>query len=208
MDSAARIVDCLRIAAAAADLPERTEQQMRHVIGLGMHEAINTLFPDGMSTVQRQRFIAVYRKEFVEDNSTPSALFAGVPEMLSELSAQGYYLSIATGKSRAGLDRVLIDQQLATLFPISRCADETRSKPDPQMLHEILTDFNLSAEQALMIGDTVFDLEMANHAGMHSVAIAQGVHSLQQLQAASPRVVLQRITELQGWLANGSSAVK
>ncbi|WP_438875151.1 HAD-IA family hydrolase, partial [Bacillus cereus group sp. Bce032] len=87
-----------------------------------------------------------------------------------------------TGKSRRGLDRVLAGHGWSDFFDITRCADETASKPDPLMLHEILAHCRVEPGRALMIGDSPFDLEMARRAGMDSVAVAYGAQSLEQLR--------------------------
>ncbi|MBN1379655.1 MAG: HAD-IA family hydrolase [Gammaproteobacteria bacterium] len=202
MDSAARIVDCLRFAIRQSALPDRTEQQLRHIIGLGLNELVDYLFPEGIDSVKRRTFIDAYRHQFIEANATPAYLFEGVREMLENFSVQGYQLAIATGKSRAGLVRSLRDQSMEALFPVSRCADECRSKPDPAMLNEILSDCDLSASAALMIGDTEFDIEMAQRAGVDAVAVSQGVHSEQQLRQAKPLAILEHIRQLPQWLDN------
>jgi phosphoglycolate phosphatase len=202
MDSAARIVSCLRIAAGEAGLPERDDKQFRHVIGLGIHEAIDYLFAGAIDDTRRDRFIEVYRDQFVSLNRTPSALFEGVPAMLDALRARGHDLAIATGKSRAGLDRVLRDQGLEAYFPVSRCADESGSKPDPAMLHEILVDYDLPAERALMIGDTEFDIAMAHNAGMAAVAVSHGAHTVEQLERAGALTILRDVRLLPDWLAS------
>lgn len=202
MDSAARIVSCLLIATTEAGLPQRDERQLRHIIGLGIDEAIDHLFGSSISAAQRARFIEVYRDQFISLNQTPSELFEGVRSMLGELGALGYRLAIATGKSRAGLDRVLRDLRLEDRFEVSRCADETRSKPNPAMLHEILADFDMQSDQALMIGDTEFDIAMAHTARMDTVAVSHGAHTREQLERARPLTILDDVRLLLPWLAS------
>jgi phosphoglycolate phosphatase len=200
MDSPAKIVDCLRVAITDAGLAPRTDMQLRHIIGLGLHEAIEHLYPEGLSEAELQIVVDSYRQQFLYANRTPSQLFEGVETMLQTLRDHGYYLAVATGKSRAGLDRVLEETGLNDYFHLSRCADETRSKPDPQMLLEILTDLDMAADRALMIGDTEFDIEMARRAGMHAVAVGRGAHGAGQLRAAKPLVLLEDVTDLLSWL--------
>lgn len=207
MDSAAKIVSCLRAATLAAGLDECEARAYRHIIGLGIHEAIDYLFPAGIEPVQRSRFIEVYRDQFVFANTTPASLFEGVRAMLEQLRAEGYRMAIATGKSRAGLDRVLAEVGLVDYFPVSRCADETCSKPDPMMLREILTDFDLDAGRALMVGDTEFDINMARCIGMDAVAVAHGAHTREQLRRAGPLAILEDIVHLLSWLASRPAMV-
>ncbi|MBA3581733.1 MAG: HAD-IA family hydrolase [Gammaproteobacteria bacterium] len=200
MDSAAKIVACLRAAIAHAGLPARTDAALRHIIGLGIYQAFEYLFPEGVTAAQHETLVQEYKRQFLELNVTPAAMFANVEPFLHDLRAQGYYLAIATGKSRLGLNRVLDDVALAPLFHASRCADETQSKPHPQMLHELLEAFNVPASAALMIGDTEFDIEMAKAANMHAVAVAWGAHDPSHLEKFAPLTILEDVTHLLSWL--------
>ena len=200
MDSPAKIVDCLRIAAAEARLAPRSDAQFRHIIGLGIGEAFNYLYPDGVSFEQRDKFICSYRDQFMYLNTTPSRLYEGVTGLLDELYRSGYYLAIATGKGRSGLDQILQGLKLQHYFHTSRCADETRSKPDPQMLLEVLADMDVRAEDALMIGDTQFDIEMAGRAKIDAVGVIRGAHTYEQLQEARPLAILDGVMNLVSWL--------
>jgi phosphoglycolate phosphatase len=157
----------------------------------------------GINESQRNTLVAEYRQQFLVSNSTPSQLYQGVTEMLQDLKSQGYLLAVATGKSRTGLRQVLDTTGLEPYFPVTRCADETCSKPDPMMLREILADYNLAPDQAVMIGDTEFDIQMGQRAGVDTVAVAQGAHSLQQLVETKPTAILDRINDLLSWLSSG-----
>jgi len=201
MDSLAKIVACLHAAVVRAGLPPRTDAQLRHIIGLGIHEAIDYLFPEGLFPETRQLVVETYRHQFLYADMTPARLFDGVEAMLDTLSARGYYLAIATGKSRSGLDLLLRELGLSHRFHTSRCADETCSKPDPRMLIEILSELDVEPGQALMIGDTEFDVQMAKYAGVDAVAVSHGAHTRQQLLAASPLALLENVTNLLSWLA-------
>ncbi len=207
MDSAARIVDSLTLAIEQADLPTRAASQLRHIIGLGLNEAIDHLYPEGINSDQRQLLIQSYRHQFLDANKTPAPLFDGVAEMLETFSEQGYCLAVATGKSRAGLNRALTNTGFQSLFPVSRCADESGSKPHPAMLNEILGEYNLIPSQALMIGDTAFDIEMAHRASVDAVAVTHGAHSRQQLVQAQPLAMLDQINQLPLWLNQNSHIV-
>lgn len=208
MDSLAKIVACLRAAVARAGLPPRTDAQLRHIIGLGIHEAVDYLFPEGMFPETRRMIVETYRHQFFYADMTPVRLFDGVESMLDTLTAQGYYLAIATGKSRSGLDLLLKELGLTSYFHASRCADETCSKPDPRMLIEILGDLDVEPGQALMIGDTEFDVQMAKYAGVDAVAVSHGAHTRQQLLAAGPLALLENVTNLLSWLTcEGSSDI-
>lgn len=199
MDSAAHISSCMQRAIAAAGAEYRDEAAVRNIIGLGLEEAVQQLFPEA-ETALIQCIVTEYREEFLVRNQQVSPLFTGVRDMLSTLKARGYALAIATGKSRRGLDKVLEQTGLQDYFPITRCADETFSKPHPQMLEEILTDHDLTVDRALMIGDSEYDLLMANNIRMDAVAVSYGVHEAHRLAQHKPLACLDDIRALPGWL--------
>lgn len=200
MDSVAHITTCMHNAIAIVAAEPRTDAEIRNIIGLGLDEAIQHLYPQASPAMIRQ-LVDEYRQEFLVRTRQGSELFAGVHETLRTLAAQGYGLAVATGKSRRGLDQVLAETGLDALFPITRCADETRSKPHPQMLEEILTDYDVSRHDALMIGDSEYDLLMAQAIGMDSLAVTYGVHELARLLRYQPHGYIHDITHLPAWLA-------
>ncbi len=185
MDSTAQIINCMQLASKEVGAEQHSDADIRNIIGLGLEEAIHALYPQAKRDFIDNMAI-VYRDYYLFKDKTPSPLFAGVVDMLNELREAGYDLAIATGKSRRGLEKGLDETKLQDYFPITRCADETRSKPDPQMLSEILTDYNTHPTNALMIGDSVYDLQMANNAKMASLAVTYGVHDLQRLMQQKP----------------------
>ncbi len=185
MDSTAQIINCMHLASKEVGAEQRSDADIRNIIGLGLEEAIHALYPQAKRDFIDKTAI-VYRDYYLFKDKTPSPLFSGVVDMLDELREAGYDLAIATGKSRRGLEKGLDETNLHDYFPITRCADETRSKPDPQMLNEILTDYNTNHATALMIGDSIYDLQMANNAKMASLAVTYGVHDLQRLMQQKP----------------------
>ena len=199
MDSEARIVACVQAAARDLDLTEPSAEESRNIIGLGLNEAVTTLFP-GADESLVERVVERYRHHFLDVNKTPSELFPGAKEVLIELADRGFLLAIATGKGRRGLDMVLGSTGLGPLFHATRCADETLSKPNPQMLLQILDELGIYAHEALMIGDTEYDLQMANNARVRSLAVSYGVHSRERLMQFEPLDCLDAIHELTGWL--------
>ena len=205
MDSQARIVACLQAAAADLGIPVPAPTAARDVIGLGLREAVERLFPDagpGEVTELADR----YRHHFLGDHPTPSTLFPGVIETLEGLAEAGYLLGIATGKSRRGLDTVLVETGLGPLFHASRCADETFSKPHPQMLEEVMAVLGAGPADTLMIGDTEYDMQMARNARVPALAVGYGVHAADRLLAEGALACLERIDQLPGWLAGGRAA--
>ncbi|PKM21839.1 MAG: HAD family hydrolase, partial [Gammaproteobacteria bacterium HGW-Gammaproteobacteria-14] len=144
MDSTGRIVECLCLAAADAGLPTLAQDHARSIIGLGLPEAIRTLFP-GIGYEDAEQMRQHYARRFVAAEAVPCALFPGVRELLDELAASGVAMAVATGKSRKGLTRVWQGNDLADYFAASRCADESRSKPHPAMVQELLAELGTPA---------------------------------------------------------------
>jgi phosphoglycolate phosphatase len=204
IDSEARIVNCMRAAIHDLQLPARNREQLRNVIGLGLQEALATLYPEGNPDLY-QDLVERYRHHFLVQDDTPSELFAGVEVLLQTLSERGHYLAIATGKGRVGLDKALGDTGLGDYFDYTRCADETRSKPHPQMLEEIMDRLGVESHEALMIGDTEYDMQMANNAGTAALAVSYGVHEKQRLLACQPLDCVDDIAALHTWLTTNNT---
>ena len=200
MDSEARIVGCFQAAAADVGVAVPHGDLARDVIGLGLQEAAERLFPE-LGDALVGRVVERYRYHFLGDHPTPSELFPGVVETLEGLADAGYLLGIATGKSRRGLDKVLGETGLGRLFHASRCADEAFSKPHPQMLEEVMALLGAGPRETLMIGDTEYDMQMARNAGVPGLAVSYGVHEPGRLLAEGALACLDRIDELPAWLA-------
>ena len=199
MDSTAVIVRSIQQAARDLGLPVPADSIASHVIGLGLSDALSMAVPQLQRTDYPrmvERYVAHWRTH--EDDLV---LFPGVRDLLAELRQQQYLLAVATGKSRTGLDRSLAHGALAGAFDWTRCADETRSKPHPQMLFELMGRFAVPPERTLMIGDTTHDSQMATNAGVPAVSVTYGAHPRAQLETLAPRVVVDSVAELSAWLA-------
>ena len=207
MDSKAQIVNCMQSAIKELSLESRTNEQISDIIGLGLEEAVSKLFPD-LKPKEVQHASQTYREHYLFKDKTPSPLFSGVEDVLSLLKETGYDLAVATGKSRRGLDKGLSETGLHDYFPITRCADETRSKPHPQMLEEILVDYNTQTNKALMIGDSEYDLQLANNAKVDGFAVSYGVHGLLRLLKHDPVGFIDKIDQLPEWLNNHATGKK
>nr|WP_218584123.1 HAD-IA family hydrolase [Pseudomonas akapageensis] len=198
-DSVGRIVEAMNMAARAGGYPERDDVAIKGIIGMALPEAIHTLYPE-LSDEQLIAFRQRYAESYVALDAEPSPLFPGVLESLEAFRADGYQLAVATGKARRGLDRVLRSHGWEDFFDITRAADETRGKPHPLMLEQILAHCGVGPAQALMVGDSSFDLLMARNAGMDSVAVGYGALSLEALSVYEPRLSIERFPELRTWL--------
>ena len=204
MDSAARIVSCVRGAARDLGLSPPTEDAIRDIIGLGLGEAVRALFPAAGEGLVQQ-VIERYRHHFLYADRTPTELFPGAREVLEQLAGQGYLMAVATGKGRQGLDKVLAETGLGELFHATRCADESLSKPHPEMLQQILDELGVEAADTLMVGDTEYDLQMAANAGVPHLAVGYGAHPVERLLQHGPLGCLDAITELPPWLERSGS---
>jgi phosphoglycolate phosphatase len=199
MDSVAKIVRCFESAVSDAGLPSPGPAAIRNIIGLGLDEAVGSLLPQCDPQTQ-SRVVERYREHFLHLDQTDMPLFPGVRDGLASLAQRGYLLAVATGKARRGLSRVLRETGLEHLFVASRCADETFSKPHPQMLLDILELTGVAPAAALMVGDTVYDMQMARNARVDGLAVSYGVHERERLLAHDPVACLDSFPEVHGWL--------
>ena len=197
-DSAAVIAECIQQAARDMALPVPDRRTASHVIGLGLHDSLRHAMPS-LPPERYADFLARYRSHYLEREDS-LALFEGIEGMLAALKARGHRLAVATGKPRRGLDRALASSRLGELFDASRCGDETRPKPDPLMLLELMEELALEAPDLLMVGDTSHDLEMARNAGVDALAVSYGAHSGESLRPLAPRACVESVGELQQWL--------
>ena len=197
------LCDSLDLIAAAIDqscrfmgLEPLGVEKNKSVIGLGLREALQALYPQ-VETLEMDRLIALYKKNYVAlDLERPSVLYPDVMDTLESLKVAGVKIAVATGKNRKGLDRVLAHLGLTNYFDASRCSDETRSKPHPMMLEEILAEMDVSPDSAVMVGDTDYDLRMANAASVGAVGVSYGAHSIERLSACHPSRIVDRLSDL------------
>ncbi|MFO7593008.1 MAG: HAD-IA family hydrolase [Pseudomonadota bacterium] len=199
MDSEAHIVACLRAAIEDLALEPRDDDSLKNIIGLGLAEAINTLYPGSDGNLHKA-MTDRYRYHFLTANPTKSELFEGAEETLKGLTDAGYLLAVATGKGRAGLDKVLAETGLGKYFHATRCSDETFSKPHPLMLEQLMDELGAEPAETLMIGDTEYDMQMAGNARTGALAVSYGVHEKARLLKHNPLHCIDAIAELEGWL--------
>ncbi|MES2933865.1 MAG: HAD-IIIA family hydrolase [Pseudomonadota bacterium] len=198
MDSTATIVKCIQAAARDLGLPVPADKAAAYVIGLGLQEAMEAAMP-GLDPKYYPRMVERYRYHYLSKDHELT-LFAGVRDMLSDLSQQGYFLAVATGKSRVGLNRALDAVRLLTLFDATRCADETFSKPHPAMLQELTRELGQDMKRTVMIGDTTHDLQLALNAGATGIAVEYGAHPVVELQVLNPVYSARSVADLHAWL--------
>lgn len=203
VDSIERIVTSLQYASKQVAGFDIDETRAKNVIGMGLMEAIIKLHPELDEKYHAGTLSSIadtYRQHYLFDNTVPAPLFAGVNNLLHELQNEGYTLAISTGKSRSGLEKAIAEHKMAGYFTATRCAGENKSKPHPEMLHEILNELNFSADESLMIGDSELDLQMANSAKMNCIGVTHGVHTADVLEKYKPLVCLHNIKDLSDFL--------
>ena len=199
VDSTARIVDSMQMAAAKVDMPKLTDHTIQQIIGLGLPEALRKLWPE-ISGEQLLEMRRLYSANFSIHSNVDADFFPQAHDFFEELQGLGYVLAVATGKTRKGLDEMFDGLAVRDVFAITRCADETTSKPDPHMLEEILAELKLSSKQALMVGDTSFDLDMARAINMDAVGMTHGAHESEILVASGAKALCHSLNDLLNWI--------
>ncbi|MBW4933615.1 HAD family hydrolase [Marinobacter sp. F4206] len=195
VDSVEHIAESLHQAATELGYPQLEREAYRDIIGLGMVEALEKLYP-GISRDEMNAIREGYGRYFFSKVTSPQNVFKGMADVVTDLRTSGRGCSVATGKSRRGLDMALVSSGLGKHFDITRCADETRSKPDPAMLEEIVRFYGIDPSEAVMIGDTRYDLDMAQRLGMPSIGVEWGVHKRDVLEDYSPHAVVNSVADL------------
>lgn len=198
MDSASAIVASIQAACVDLGVEPPDEASARHVIGLGLHDALSWAIPR-LPQSQYLQMAERYRHHYLSRDLELS-LFEGADELVTTLRARGVLLGVATGKSRTGLDRALASTGLTEYFHATRCGDECSSKPDPAMLLELMDQLGVRPERTLMVGDTTHDLLMASRAGVGALAAGFGAHPHEALTQAAPLHVARDFPELKAWL--------
>ena len=197
-DSTSKITACMQSAAIDVGLPVLARTEIKNIIGLGLPEALRFLYPS-INDAEIEHMREAYSCQFKAADHVPSPFFPGAKKTMQSLLGQGHLLAIATGKSRSGLDRVLHRLELQNFFHFTRCADETASKPSPLMLHELLAESDVSVDEAVMIGDTEWDMCMAKNAGMKKIAVTYGAHEAERLEQCQPEMMVDSFTQILDW---------
>ena len=197
-DSTALIVRSIQAACADLSLPIPTKDEASYVIGLGLHDALRHVAPT-MDPARVHELSRRYQHHYLSSHHELS-LFDGALEMLAMLKERQHWLAVATGKTRLGLNEALGHAELRGMFDSTRTADETQSKPHPQMLLELIREFGVEPERTLMIGDTTHDLQLAINAGTACVAVSYGAHEPASFASFDTLAVAHSMAQLHQWL--------
>lgn len=198
VDGQASICDSMETAFASAGLPAPARHDVRRIVGLSLPQAIRLLAPDAEEARHRHA-VEAYKEAFRAcrlAGTLEEPLFDGIAEVLADLAERGWTLGVATGKSDRGLTSCLATHGLAERFVTLQTADRHPSKPHPAMLEAALAEAGAQASDAVMIGDTTFDMEMARAAGVRAIGVAWGYHGAQELREAGAEHVARTPAEL------------
>lgn len=200
MDSAGKIVACMQQAAQQTNMPIPTDKAIEHIVGVSLVPAVAQLFAlDLNHTAEAAKADAIaeaYKTTFLNLDTTPCPLFPGVLDLLQTLAKRQQAMAVATGKARRGLERVWENTDTRHFFIDSRCGDEAQSKPSPDMLEQILSTQGITSSEAIMVGDTCYDMQMAESIGMDRIAVSYGVHSAEILEKYNPLYIVENAATL------------
>lgn len=194
MDSVPKIVNTMNSAAQSLKLTPPSDAQTKNIIGMSLEKAMTVLFPEHDSL--HAQLVAAYKEHYLTVDTTPTPLFPHVKSTLKNLLEKNYLLAVATGKSRVGLDRLLAQSGLGEYFVATRTSCEAQSKPHPDMLRQLVSEINIPVSQALMIGDTKIDMQMAKSANMDAIGVTFGVHDKQALMQHTPLATVDCFSQL------------
>ena len=197
VDSQQRIVNSMAIAAEKLGVPLPPAEAVRASVGLSLDAAARHLFPE-RSEDEQAALVENYRHAFHELSSSegPEPLFPGCREALEAFVSPQELLAIATGKSRRGLLRVLEQHGLRDRFVDMATADDGPSKPNPTSLLDMLDRCGARPEEAVIIGDTSFDMELGCNAGVRRIGVSWGYHPRERLSEAGAERIAAHFGEI------------
>lgn len=204
VDSQANICMAMEHAFEEAGLTPPMRHETRQVVGLSLVESMRMLLPEAADDLHhdladkyRAAFWALRSNGLVDE-----PLYDGIAALLSSLDESGWMLGVATGKSDRGLMRCLDHHALRSLFVTLQTADRHPSKPHPSMVYQALAEAGADAANAVVIGDTVYDIHMGRAAGTRTVGVNWGYHSVADLREAGADYIAESMDELKVYLEN------
>lgn len=199
-DTIAVICDCMREAFEKENLSPPSDMETRQIIGITLEKAIAILLKDRENPVLVEKITAHYKNIYRykrENNLLEDGLFSGVKEILKEIEAAEHITAIATGKSWKGLEAEVTRHDIRHHFVALECADFHPSKPHPSMILKILDETGTSPSDAYMIGDSIYDIEMAKAASVTPIGVSWGAHDPQKLKEAGAKMILRQMRDLE-----------
>lgn len=199
VDGQAAICDTMEQAFATAGMPAPDRNAVRRMVGLSLPYALRELAPDA-SDDERARVVEAYKEGYRGlrmSGALQEPLYDGIGDLVARLDAAGWLLGVATGKSDRGLHACLDTHGIKQLFVTLQTADRHPSKPHPSMLETALAEAGVEPKDAVMIGDTSFDMEMAVAAGVRAIGVSWGYHEAHELMATGASAVAETIEQLE-----------
>ncbi|MBL4766956.1 MAG: HAD-IA family hydrolase [Rhodobacteraceae bacterium] len=190
VDSQTSILTAMQGAFGQINLPAPSREEVLSIVGLSLDNAMARLAPD-LSEATRQTLVAAYKdtyhaRSLQTGSAKLSPLYPGAREMLDKLAAiPEYLLGVATGKSQRGLDALIADHGLERMFITRQVADHHPSKPHPSMIETAMSEAGVDRTNTVMIGDTSFDMDMAQAAGVTGIGVSWGYHPVAALGSAA-----------------------
>jgi len=200
IDSQAHIVASMNGAFEGLGLTPPAREATLSIVGLSLPVAIDRLVP-GMDAATQSALVEGYKNSFmrlrVENGAALSPFYPGAREMLDRLAGEDeLLLGIATGKSRRGMEHLFDMHGIRPLFQTVQVADDHPSKPHPAMIEACLAETGVDTSHAVILGDTVFDIEMGRNAGIQAIGVSWGYHPVEDLKAAGAERVLGEFGQL------------
>jgi len=202
IDGQASICEAMETAFARFGLALPDRGEVRRAVGLSLPQALRLLLPEGGPDLRGQ-LVDAYKQAFRDARAQgriEQPLFEGMADLLNVLAASGWQLGVATGMSNRGLGHCLASHGLTSLFVTLQTADRHPSKPHPAMLESALFEAAAAPAEAVMIGDTAFDMQMAGAAGVRAIGVAWGYHAPAELTNAGAEFIAASPAELRDYL--------
>jgi phosphoglycolate phosphatase len=187
-----------------AGMPPPARNAIRRVVGLSLFEIMRVLLPNADS-IMHTKMVELYRASYLalrNDGLEHEPLYDGMAGLLASMDESGWLLGVATGKSDRGLERCLDHHAIKGLFVTLQTADRHPSKPHPSMVHQALADADVAAGRAVVIGDTVYDIQMGRAAGTRTIGVNWGYHPVEELRAAGADAIAESMDELAALLGD------
>jgi phosphoglycolate phosphatase len=204
VDSQANICLAMEYTFEQAGMPPPARNAIRRVVGLSLFEIMRVLLPNADS-IMHTKMVELYRASYLalrNDGLEHEPLYDGMAGLLASMDESGWLLGVATGKSDRGLERCLDHHAIKGLFVTLQTADRHPSKPHPSMVHQALADADVAAGRAVVIGDTVYDIQMGRAAGTRTIGVNWGYHPVEELRAAGADAIAESMDELAALLGD------
>ncbi|MEE2746575.1 MAG: HAD-IA family hydrolase [Pseudomonadota bacterium] len=197
-DSQKSIIDCMTLTFNKFGLVPPSPLDIKQIIGLNLNIAMNQLLPSGDVDLITE-LVKAYKENYIKEQSGKDPkvpLFPNARRTIIEMSARGWNLGIATGKSKRGLKATLEAHDIFKYFCTIQTSDTSESKPSPQMLYQAMSETDMQPDNTVMVGDTTFDMEMAQNAGIKSIGVSWGYHEVSDIMRSGAIVIVDEFSSI------------